>query len=140
MQSSLLHAGFKNMACLYQNLSFLFIFLRALLAIDSPHKFLSRRQPRYSTCNYIVWWNDLENEQIFNFSSVLFLVKRIAFVLSSPKWIDNLLSMNHSQRDENSLFKIFLVFCMSLCWKYMHVSSAYKLEGVLLNDCGKLLI
>ena len=44
------------------------------------------------------------------------IVKRIAFVLSSPKGIDNLLSMNHSQRDENSLFKTFSIFCMSLCW------------------------
>ena len=120
LQSSFLHAGSKNMGCLYKNLSFSFIFpvyaiyhLGALLAIDSPHKLLSRRQPRYSTQLYcLLEWSW---KQIYNFASVLFLVKRIAFVLSSPKWIDNLLSMNHSQRDENSLFKTFSIFCMFLC-------------------------
>ena len=36
--------------------------------------------------------------------------KRIAFVLSSSKWIDNLLTIKHSQNDENSLFNTFLIF------------------------------
>ena len=109
VHSSLLHAWFKNMACLYKNLSFPFIFLGALLAIDSPHKLLSGRQQRYSTQLYcLMKWSW---KQIFNFASVWFLVKSIAFVLSSPKRIDNLLSMNHSQRDENSLLKTFSIFC-----------------------------
>ena len=45
LPSSLLHAGFKNLACLHKNLSFPFIFLRAFLGIDSKHKLLPRRQP-----------------------------------------------------------------------------------------------
>ena len=38
--------------------------------------------------------------------------KRIGFILSSPKWIDDLLSINysHSQSDEKSLFKTFSIF------------------------------
>ena len=35
---------------------------------------------------------------------------------SFSKWIDNLLSMNHSQRAENSLFETFSVFSTSLSW------------------------
>ena len=38
-----------NMAYLYKTALFLFIFLRALLVIDSPHKLLTRRLPSYST-------------------------------------------------------------------------------------------
>ena len=37
------------MTYLYKNVLFLFIFLRALLVINSPHKLLTRRQPRHST-------------------------------------------------------------------------------------------
>ena len=88
--------------------------LKMSWCLDSPHKLLSRRQPRYSTHLYcLMEWSW---KQIFKFASVLFLVKRFALVLSSPKWIDNLLSMDHSQRDVNSLFKTLSIFCISLCW------------------------
>lgn len=36
--------------------------------------------------------------------------KRTVFVLLSSKWIDNLLPINHSQKDENSSFNTFLFF------------------------------
>ena len=42
--------------------------------------------------------------------SFYFGQKRIAFVLSSSKWIDNLLTIKHSQNDKNSLFNTSLIF------------------------------
>ena len=51
---------------------------------------------------------------IFNFDVGLVLEKRRNFVSSSPKCIDNLLSMNHSQKVENSLVEATLIIIMSV--------------------------
>ena len=45
----------------------------------------------------------------------LVLEKRRNFVSSSPKCIDSLLSMNHSQNIENSLVEATLIIIMNVC-------------------------
>ena len=44
------------------------------------------------------------------------LRKRMDLILSSTKWTDCLLSMNHWNSDEKSLFKKFSIFLTSSCW------------------------
>ena len=46
---------------------------------------------------------------IFIFGEWLILEQRMYFVLSSPKWIDSLLSMNYSQSVENVLFRTYSI-------------------------------
>ena len=47
---------------------------------------------------------------ILIFLKPLVFEKRMDLALSSPKWIDSLLSMNHWHSNKNSLFKAFQFF------------------------------
>ena len=92
------------MFCLSGNLTFALISFKTFITIDSPRKFQSSWHLKYSTVWYylILWfWYNL-----FNSVERLVLEKRMHYVSSSPRWIDNLLSTNHSQIAKNSLFKI----------------------------------
>ena len=100
-----LRRGFRYFSCLYKNLSLPLTFLRTFKAISRPDNVSSRRHPRYSTV-----------ENCFKVTSCLLIaigsalllwflgLKRIDFVLSSPKWIESLLSTNQSHRLLKSLF------------------------------------
>ena len=56
--------------------------------------------------------------------------KRMDLVLSSPKWIDSLLSRNHWHGNENPLFETFSIFfniCKyielpGICWKLKEIT------------------
>ena len=67
-------------------------------------------------------------------------LKRIVFVLSSPKWIDSLLSKNQSHNELKSWLSFSLINLIFLCRKEIHVSSAYNLMSQYLTDCGRSLI
>ena len=62
-------------------------------------------------------------------SSVFYLsfeLKSVHFVLSSSRWILNLLSTNHSHKLAKSLFNWCSILWISLCWNVRPQSSAYK--------------
>ena len=107
------------MFCLSGNLTFALISFKTFITIDSPRKFQSSWHLKYSTVWYylILWfWYNL-----FNFAERLVLEKRMHYVSSSPRWIDNLLSTSHSQIAKNSLFKIssnYEPFFLDREWTY----------------------
>ena len=51
---------------------------------------------------------------MFSFDGIFFGEKKIAFALLFPKCIDDLLSINHSQSDENFVSRLFLFFFNTL--------------------------
>ena len=61
-------------------------------------------------------------------------VKRIDFVLSSPKWILSLLSTNQSHILEKSKFNYFSISLISLRWQTKHESLACRKRWHL-TDC-----
>ena len=97
--------------------------------MDSPEvssTFSSRTQPKYKTLEYYhilmtLYWL---------FSGVEFLIlcslpNKIDFVLSSPKWILNLLSTSQSQSIPKFLFSATSISIISYSWNIKQVSSAY---------------
>ena len=72
---------------------------------------------------------------MLNFGVLFIWQKTVVFVLSSPKWIHNFLSINHSQSGENSLFKIFYFFNILILEVW-----PYRYDPVLFNVCGKSFI
>ena len=78
------------------------------------------------TSEYCLIFN--EPYEIFSLWSFLHLfkgAKRMDFVLSSRKWILNLLSTNQSQMFEKCLLSCSIIL-MSLCWEIRPVSWAYS--------------
>ena len=112
--NSLLYAGVRYLLWWYKNFSLAFIFFRSFEAIVSPLNLESSWQPRYSTvsCCLMEW---PAKDILISFKPLVF-EKRMDLVLSSPKWIDSLLSMNHWYNYENSLFKTFWIFLTPSCW------------------------
>ena len=104
----------KRIHLRYRNFSLAFIFLRAFEAIASPLNLESSWQPRYSTisCCLMEW---PAKYILISFKPLVF-ENRMDLVLSSPKWSDSLLSMNHWHNHENYLFKTFSIFLTSSCW------------------------
>ena len=75
---------------------------------------------------------------MFSFDELFFGEKKI-FVLLFPECIDNLLSINHSQSDENYVSRLFLFFFQHP-WKKMQVLSTERYDPVSLNASGKPFI
>ena len=84
----------------------------------SPEKDSSNIQPRKVTSEYRLIFNDPYFLHLFEG------VKRMEFVLSSPKWMLNLLCLNQLQMFEKFLFSCCSIILMSLYWKIRPVSSA----------------
>ena len=113
---------------LYENCNFVLIFLTDFIAIDSSPKLVSRQKPRYSTIRYCFIL--LLLYVMLSSGKFLSLLKRMRFVLSSPKWIVSLLSTNQSHTFANSLYKTFSISVTSLCWQKILVSSSYRYTWV----------
>ena len=96
-------------------------------AIDFPDIVSSSKQPRYVTLEYcfisILLYIILSFPVFFNLS---FKLKSMRFVLSSPRWLVNLLSTNYSHKLAKSLFNWCTIVWTSLCWNVRLESSAYK--------------
>ena len=130
LHSIRLRRGLRYFPCLYKNLSLPLIFVRTFRAISRPDRVSSKRQPRYSTV-----------ENCFRVTPFLFMVigsalillffglNRIDLVLSSPKWMDNLLSTNQSHRLLKSVLSFASISDMFLWVNEMQVSSAYSLTS-----------
>ena len=122
LQSNLRNFGFRNSFFLHKNCNFVLIFLEDFISIDSPHKLASRHQPRYSTIRYCFILFLLF--VILSSGKLLSLLKRIHFLLSSPKSVDSLLSKKQSYTFSYSLFKTFLISVTFLCGQKILVLSA----------------
>lgn len=112
------------MLCLHKKFSIDWIFQRTLEAIGSP----LRQHPKYFTVlSYFREWTLYE---ILRFGGLFFLAKIIVFVLLQPKWIDNLLSQNHSEW-RNFCLWLFIIFWHSYLdrrYKYRHHSGLIQLR------------
>ena len=98
LQSILRSSGLRNLFFVWMNFNLPFILLITFNAIGSADIVSSSTHPRYVTSEYCFIFMSLH--LIFNwriFFALRLLAKRIDFVLSSPKWILNLLSTNQSQ-------------------------------------------
>ena len=72
----------------------------------------------------------------FWFWLILYLLpNKIDFVLSSPKWVLNLLSTNQPQSILKFLFGADSISVISLCWNIKQVSSAYS-NSSQATSCG----
>ena len=89
-------------------------FFRTSEAITSPLNLESSWQSRYSTvsCCLMEW---PANDILIPLKPRVF-EKRLDLFLSSRKWIDSMLSINHWHNEEKSLFKTFSFFLTSSCW------------------------
>ena len=101
----------------YKNFNFRFIFLMVFNAIDSPDTVSSSKQPKYVILDYcfisIPLCIILSFPVLFNFICVK--PKSMHFVLSSPRWILNLFSLNHSHKLAKPLFNwCSVVWCMNI--------------------------
>ena len=110
------------------------IFLRDFITIDFPLKLESRQQPRHSIIRY--WFILLLLYVMLSPGKFLSLLKIMHFVLSIPKWIDNLFSTNQSNTFTNSLFKTLSISVTYLCLQKILVSSAYRYVWVFDKACG----
>ena len=96
--------------------------------MDSPDRFSSRRHPKYSTTEYCL---------ILFLFLVMFKVgyfffpflNKIHLVLSSPKCIGNLFSINHSQRLLKLTFRCFSIKLTFSLLKRKQVSSALRIKS-----------
>ena len=95
-------------------------FFNALVAMDSPDMFSSRRHPKHSTAEYCLILFSFLVMFKAEYCFVPFLNK-ICLVLSSAQCIDSLLSINHSQE----AFRCFSIELTFLLLKRRQVSSAY---------------
>ena len=102
-------------------------FLKVFNAIDSPDIVSSSKQPKYVTLEYcfilIPLYIILSFLAFFNLS---FDPKSMHFVLSSTRWILNLLSTNHSHKLAKSLFNWCSIVWTFLSWTVRPESSSYK--------------
>ena len=95
--------------------------------MDSPERVSSKMQLKYVTLEYCVILMSLYwMFSCFDFLILCLLPNKIDFVLSSPKWILNLLSTNQSQSILKFLFSADSISVISLCWNIKQVSSAYS--------------
>ena len=112
LHRNLLNFWFRNSFWPNKNCNFVLIFVRDLIAMDSPLKLASR-------------------QGILPYDIALFyrycMYERIYLVLSSPKSIDSFLSTNQSHVFANSLFKTFWIFVTSRCWQKILVLSFFSI-------------
>ena len=96
-------------------------------AIDSPDVVSSSKQPKYVTLEYCFISIPLRIILSFPaFFNLSFEPRSMHFVLSSPRWILNLLSTNHSCKLAKSLIYWCSILWTSLCWNVRPESFAYK--------------
>ena len=112
LQSILRSSSVTNLFFLKRNFSLPFILFTTFNAIGSLDIDSSNTHPRYVTSAFCFIFISL----YLIFSLQIFLVlrllaKRIDLVLSSPKWILNLLSTNQSQIFSKSSLSIFFDYC-----------------------------
>ena len=67
-------------------------------------------------------------------------MRRMLLVLTSPKWMESFLQINHLHKFANPLFNTFSVSIMSLCWYKILVSSVYRYFWLFDRACGMPLI
>ena len=108
--------------------------------MDSLAKVFSRMQTKYMTleCFFVLmslYWTS----SAFEFLISCLLPNKIDFVLSSPKWILNLLSTNQSQSMVKFLFNTVLISGICFCWNIKQVSSAYS-NSSQTTACGRSFI
>ena len=104
--NSLLYAGIRYLLC-----RFGIFFFKTFEAIASPLNLELRWLRMYTTVPYcLIKW---PAKDILIYFKHLAFEKRLDLVLSSPKWSDSLLSINHWHSNENSLFEIFSIFWTS---------------------------
>ena len=122
------HAGLKNVHCLYERFKFNINFS----AVFWNHQqffiqFIIKETVKVFTqlCCLI----KLPLQKIFSLIDVLLLAKKIYYVLSSPGWTDNVLSMNHLQKGVNSLFLLYPYTDSK------HKYHAYRLEASSIGGC-----
>ena len=128
--NSLLYAGIRYLLCRCRNFSLTFFFFKTFEAIASPLKLESSWQRMRNTVPYcLIEW---AAKDILIYLKHLVFEKRLDLVLSSPKWSDSLLSINHWHSNENSLFKIFSIF------EHLHLVRKYKCH--LHTNLSQLLI
>ena len=104
--------------------------------MDSSDTLLSSIHPKYVTllCCLILISPYLMSRSVW-FFRCHFVPNRIDFVLSSPKWMLSLLSMNYSQRELKSLFSCSSIVLVSFAVYIRQVSSAYNNSSEL-TACG----
>lgn len=106
------------------------IFLEDFIAMNSPLQLAPRQQTSYSTLYYD-----------FTVLSLYVMLSSVKFFsLTSPKWIDNLLSTNQSHAFENSLFKTILISATCLCWLKILVSSTCRYAGLFDKACHVFML
>ena len=93
------------------------IHLRTVEIIDSPLRLESRQYLGYSTVLNCL--GELSAYDIFSLEGLFVQEKIFVFALFYPKWIDNLLSLNDSQCDENFLLK-------TLFFQHPYLDRRYK--------------
>ena len=108
------HAGGRYLLWGYRDFCLAFIFFRTFEDIASPLNSESSWQPLHS--NYSFCLMEWPAKDTLTSLKPLVFENRMDLVLSSPKWIDSLLSINHWYSVENYLFKIFSIFLASTCW------------------------
>ena len=93
LHNSLLYTRVRYLFWQCRNFNLAFMFFRTFEAIASPLNLESSWQPRYSTvlCCLMEW----PAKDILISLEPLVFEKSMDLVLSSPKWIDSLLFMNH---------------------------------------------
>ena len=111
-----------------KNFVFPLIFFNALFAINSPDMFSYKRHPKYSTTEYCFILFSFLVMLKAGYIFVPFLNK-MHLVLSFPKCIDNLLSINHARRLLKSTFRCILIELTFSLLKRRQVSSAYSLKS-----------
>ena len=95
LHRNLRKGALMNLFCSYRNLNIKLILFIAWMAMDSLAKVFSKMQPKYMTleCFFVLmslYWTS----SAFEFLISCLLPNKIDFVLSSTKWILNLLSRN----------------------------------------------
>ena len=107
---------------------------KTILATASPDIFSSSKQPKYSIteCCFIIFsFRVIIIERL----DLFLLLNKMFLVLSSPKCIESLLSMNHSKRLLKSKFKILLRnLTYKVAVKYTRILCV-KLKVVILQCC-----
>ena len=128
LQRSLVHAVLKNVHCLYEN----FKFNSNFSAIFWNHQRFFIQVTTKETVKVftqLCCLIKLPLQKIFSLIDVLLLAKKIYYVLSSPEWTDNALSVNHSQKGVNSLFLLYPDTDSK------HKYHAYRLEAASIGGC-----
>ena len=127
LHSNLCIGTLRNLFWHQKNLNLEFIWFMTRMAMDSCERISSKMQPKYVTLEYCFTLRSLYwMFSGFEFLILYLLPSKIDFVISSHKWIPNLLSTNQSQSILKFLFSAISVLVIYLFWNIKQVSSAYS--------------